>query len=105
MPNMYQFFVIQPTQFVDLPSGELSLGVRIYDGFTQNYDNTWDSIPDDDFEILKLCLKNEQFEDLFNCLRESESGIYIGKEWYCWSDIKEIVKNHFIGNIRYDNYI
>lgn len=50
---------IEPTKFVNVRTGHATFGVRVYDDEGQSYDNTWDSIPEDDLEVLKLVLASD----------------------------------------------
>jgi len=85
---------IEPTEFINVRSGEKSLGVRIYDDYDQTYDNTWDDIPDNDMDILKRVEEShdEKTCSLMDFIREHENGVYIGGSWYEWDKIKKIMK-------------
>ena len=84
---------IEPTIFTNVRSGEVTKGIRIYDDNAQEYDNTWDSIPDDDIEVLKKVILEhsctERISDMLIFVQEYKSGIYIGCEWYEWEQIKD----------------
>ena len=81
---------IQPTKFENVRSGEVTYGVRIYDGTDCSYDNTWDAVPDDDLEVFRLVRENQDdtTEAILDFLQESQQGCYIGNEWYEWEQIK-----------------
>ena len=70
-------------------------GVRVYDNYSQAYDNTWDSIPDDDMEILRLIKDNDNeiISAIIDFVVEEEEGIMIGEEYYEWDIIKDILKD------------
>ena len=89
---MSNHIVIQPTQFVNVRSGSSTLGVRVYDDYGHTYDNTWESIPDDDLEILKLVLEmdNEVVRSMMEFLKEDQKSIEIGGEYYSWDKIKHL---------------
>jgi len=85
--------VIEPTEFKNTRSGEVTLGVRIYDDYDQRYLNTWDEIPDDDMELLERIVKGDwgnEIEAMLDHVQENKKGIYIGSNWYDWEDIEEI---------------
>jgi len=89
---MSNHIVIQPTKFVNVRSGNSTLGVRVYDNYGHSYDNTWDSIPDDDLEILKLVLEmdNEVVRSMMEFIKEDQKSIEIGGEYYHWESIKHL---------------
>ena len=81
---------IQPTKFVNVRTGENTLGVRVYDDYGQSYDNTWESIPDDDHEILKIIIKSDDkvVRGMMEFLQEDQKSIDIGGAYYSWDEIK-----------------
>ena len=81
---------IQPTKFENVRTGEVTYGVRIYDEYGSTYQNTWEAIPDDDLEVLRLAIDNQDdtAEVMFDFLQENEHGCDIGNEWYEWAQIK-----------------
>ncbi|HIJ11252.1 TPA: hypothetical protein HA278_04300 [Candidatus Woesearchaeota archaeon] len=83
---------IQPTKFVNVRSGSSSLGVRVYDSYGQSYTNTWESIPDDDFEILKLVMEldDEVVRSMMDFIQEDQKTIDIGGAYYSWEEIKHL---------------
>lgn len=83
---------LQATKFVNHPQGTVTHGWRFYDYYGQCYDNTLDSLPDDDLELLSIVTetKDETAVAMLNYLQENESGLYIGDEWYNWCDIKQM---------------
>jgi hypothetical protein len=87
---------IEPTEFINTRTGDRTYGVRVYDDYFATYDNTWDSIPDDDMEILKTVLKMDgtEIQDMFNNVQENEKGIGIGDNWYDWDEIKDIIEGN-----------
>ncbi len=84
---------IEPTIFVNARSEHKSQGVRVYDNYAQTYCNTWDSIPDDDLEVLKLVAKmdDENVKAMLEHLIEEEKGVEIGGEFYAWEVIRPIL--------------
>ena len=90
--------VIEPTEFKNVRSGETTLGVRIYDDYGQQYINTWDSIPNDDMEVLKEVIKGEwgsEIETMLYNVRENELGIFIADSWYDWDEIKDLFEDRY----------
>lgn len=85
---------IQPTVFHNYNTEDKTHGVRVYDSYSQTYDNTWESIPDDDMEILRLVKDNDNeiISGIIDFIVEDELGIMIGKEYYEWDIIKDILK-------------
>jgi hypothetical protein len=82
---------IDPTEFVNIRSGSKTFGVRVYDDYGCAYDNTWESIPDDDMDIIEKVLEceNEVIRDMMNFVKEEEKGIDIDGTYYEWDEIKE----------------
>jgi len=83
---------VEPTEFKNVRSGEITRGVRIYDDQICLYQNAWESIPDDDLQVLELAIANADCHtaDLFDFVEENEKGIYIGPVWYEWSEIAQV---------------
>lgn len=81
---------IEPTEFVNIRSGEKSLGVRVYDDFDQAYDNSWDEIPKDDLDILRKVQESsdEKINAILDSVQINEKGITIGGNWHDWDEIK-----------------
>jgi hypothetical protein len=89
-----------PTKFQDIRSGDVTYGYRIFDSYDDSYSNTWESIPDDDMEFLKMVLDEtvENYSqvvlEMFNFLQENEKGLDIDGTFYDFEDIKEILVEH-----------
>jgi hypothetical protein len=83
---------VQPTEFKSVRTGEITYGVRVYDDQACTYQNTWDFVPDDDLEVLRLALDNadDVAQGIFDFVEENKYGIYIGSEWYEWDEIMGI---------------
>lgn len=81
---------IEPCEFTNVRSGHVTKGFRMYDDHAQAYDNTWDSIPDDDMDVLdKVCESdNVEIKDMLLFIRENQKGINIGGEFYNYEAIK-----------------
>lgn len=92
---MSNIATIQPTIFQNHGTENKTYGVRVYDNYGQAYDNTWDSIPDDDMEILRLIKDNDNeiISAIIDFVVEEEEGIMIGEEYYEWDIIKDILKD------------
>lgn len=84
---------IEPTKFTDVRDGTETYGYRIYDNYGSHYDNTLESIPDDDLELLKIVVENDSdiITDMLNHLNEKGNGLEIGNVWYDYSEIKHII--------------
>ncbi len=85
-----------PTKFENLRTGIITYGFRAYEGYDQVYDNTLESVPDDDFEFLKIVvsnrLANQHIDDMLDYMVEYEKGCEIDGTWYDWNEIRHIVK-------------
>ena len=83
---------IEPTQFVDVRSGNVSYGFRTYDDFEKSYCNLWDSIPDDDLEFLKKVMAEEDYitDHILAFVQEMNKGLYIGSTYYDWDQISHL---------------
>lgn len=84
---------IEPTKFVDVRDGVESFGYRIYDNYGSSYDNTLQSIPDDNLELLKIVVENDNdiIQDIFEHLIETEGGLEIGGTFYDFEEVKHII--------------
>lgn len=83
---------LQPTEFINQQMGSSTFGFRMYDDEGQTYDNTWDSIPDNNLEILALAMQSDDWQviDMLSLLLKYKKGLYIGKTWYEWDQIKHL---------------
>ncbi len=83
---------IQPTKFENTRTGEISVGVRVFDNYGQSYDNTWESIPDDDIDVIARLIESEDFAivAMLNWILENYAGIYVGDIYYTWKQIKHL---------------
>jgi len=86
---------IEPTKFEDVRTGHVSFGYRIYDDYGSAYGNLWDSIPDDDLDVLRLIMEDRRnnivLDNLLCQIQEDELTIFIGDSPYNWEQVKEIV--------------
>ncbi len=84
---------LEPTKFENVRTGQITFGWRAYDDRGQCYNNTMESIPDDDLELLKEAISddNEEFQSMIHFIFEHETGIYIGGNWYSHDEIKDII--------------
>ena len=97
MSNQLHF---EPTAFTNQRTGCMSLGCRIYDEYATIYTNTWDSIPDDDLEVIEKCttdfsyvgpaFDNNALDDMIDNLKSMERGLFVGDVWYDWDKIKHL---------------
>jgi hypothetical protein len=76
-----------------LSTEEHSYGYRLFDDYAGVYDNTWDSIPENDMEILKKVVESvsEEGQAILNHVAENYKGITIGGSYYTWDEIKHIL--------------
>lgn len=83
---------IQPTKFEDTRTGETHKGVRVFDNYGQSYDNTWESIPDDDMDIIAKVMESgdEVIVGILDFLHENGGGIFVGDVYYEWEQIKHL---------------
>jgi len=84
---------IEPTKFVDVRDGIETFGYRIFDSYGSAYDNTLKSIPDDNLELLKIVVENDNdvIQDMLEYLVETENGLEIGGTYYSFEKIKHII--------------
>lgn len=91
---MSNYVTIEPTEFVNVRTGEKSYGVRIYDEYISAYDNIWESIPDDDLEVLERVLKDNNtggaIYEALSFVSENQQVLYIGGMQYEWDQIKDL---------------
>ncbi len=82
---------IEPTEFKNVRGGDVTFGVRVYDDYASAYLNLWESIPDDDLDVLRQVLESddENIKALLNFIQEEETGVYIGDVYYDFEQIKE----------------
>ena len=86
-----------PTKFIDVRTGRESLGYRAYDDHAQAYDNTWDSIPDNDRHFLRKVLAESACDvvgEMLDYCRQTESGLYVVPRWYDYAQIRRILTRH-----------
>jgi hypothetical protein len=86
---------IMPTKFTDQTNaGAISYGVRVYNGYDQSYDNTWEDIPDEPLEILKRVVEvcNDTMWAMLESVKDNKLGMYIGDNWYEWKQIRKVLK-------------
>ena len=89
--------VIQPTKFIDLNNGvecESSCGVRVYDNYSNSYSNTWETIPEDPLDILRIVcrdMNDDSTMSMLDSVQENELGLSIGNEYFEWEQVKDII--------------
>ncbi len=83
---------LQPTIFVNHPVGDRTYGYRMYDDHGQTYCNAWDSIPDDDLDLLQQVMDygDQIAQDMIWSMSEQGNGLYIGGTWYSWDEIEHL---------------
>lgn len=86
---------IEPTKFINTRTGSETYGYRAYDDEGQTYCNTFVDPPaDDDLDFLEQVMENspdEILQGMLDFVLESESGLYIGGEFYPHEEIKDII--------------
>ena len=84
---------IEPTKFVNVRGGAETYGYRIFDSYCSVYDNTLESIPDDNLELLKIVVENDNdvVQDMLEYLVETESGLEIGDTYYDFDEVKHLL--------------
>lgn len=86
------------TKFEDMRTGSATFGWRLYDNYSNTYNNffTEADIPEDDLELLAMvvndAMSNENVRQFFNWLIENEEGISIDNEDYSFEQIKETLE-------------
>lgn len=78
---------IEPTIFENFRTGEKSFGVRVFDEYGQDYDNTWESIPDDDKDIFDLVMENKDLKLMIDTHFEVYSTLMIGGAEYSKNEL------------------
>lgn len=75
---------IEPCKFENVRTGIVTQGVRVYDDHGQTYDNTWDSIPDDDIDVLAKVMESDDpvTVAIIDHLNEHRGTVHIGDEAY-----------------------
>jgi len=65
----------------------------MYDNYASCYDNTLTSIPDDNLELLKIVVENDNdvVQDILEHLSINQCGIEIGDRWYDYDEVKHIL--------------
>lgn len=83
---------LQPTTFIDHPTGDKTYGYRIYDDYGQTYDNTWATMLDDDLDMLRQVMDcgDQIAQNMIEFMIEQGNGLYIGGTWYSWDEIKHL---------------
>ena len=83
---------LEPTEFTDVRSGSVSYGFRVFDDYGKGYSNLWESIPDDDLEVLAKALEvdDDDVMTVLDAVMEQKTGIYIGETYYPWEEISHL---------------
>ena len=91
---MSNHIAIKPCKFTDVRTGDETLGVRVYDNYSQAYDNTWESIPDDDLEVLQKVMESddERIAAIIDWVNENRPTIDIGSQYYSEDDYKHLFR-------------
>jgi hypothetical protein len=91
---MSNIVTIQPTKFENVPSGDPSCGVRIFDDYSQTYQNNWEYVPNDDLEIIQLTIQNanDDTKDFLLFIKENQHGLYVGNQWYDYHQFQHLLE-------------
>ena len=87
---------IEPTVFTDVRDNTVSYGYRWYDDGGQGYDNTWDSIPSEDSDVLRrvLMLADEALRDALHSICHhmdpNAAYLYVGSTSFTGAEIQRI---------------
>ena len=81
---------LQATKFTDVPQGTETLGWRMSDDHLQSYGNTWDSIPDNDLDLLAKVIDDKNADDLLDFCFVTKQGIEINGTYYEFDKIKHL---------------
>ena len=84
---------IVSTKFENVKSGSITYGVRVFDDYSNSYDNCWENIPENDFDVLRKLLKegcSDNIADMLEFVKEHKQGVCIDEQWYDWDEIKHI---------------
>ena len=75
---------ITPCKFESVRDGDITFGVRVFDDYDQVYDNTWESIPDDDLDVFARVLESDDdiIVGILDFVNENRCSIFIGDEEY-----------------------
>jgi|TARA_Y100000310_G_scaffold262645_1_gene272379 hypothetical protein len=89
---MSNVITIEPTKFESVRDGTITYGYRIYDDHEAVYCNLWESIPDDDMEVLTQVDVGADVatRGMLDFVAEEELGIFIGETYYEWDQIKHL---------------
>lgn len=92
---MNNMICIEPCEFNDVCSKEITKGFRAYDLYTKTYCNFWETIPDNDLaifvEVIKERETDAQLKMILRQLQENKLGIYIAGNYYEWNEIKDML--------------
>lgn len=85
---------IEPTKFENVKTKAMSWGFRIYDDIQLTYIDTWDYIPNNDFDILKKIVDdiktNEDLHDIIMFSIQEKRDFIISGNRYNWNQVKDI---------------
>lgn len=86
---------ICPTEFTDIRTGVKSYGIRMFDDYDESYDDSWDTIPVKDLDIIKRVIEvgDKTITAMIDYVIEHQQGICVGENWYDWDEIKHLFEN------------
>lgn len=79
------------TTFDEHVCGTKTHGFRMYDDYSQAYDNNSESPIEDDFDLLRYALtcSNSDIKAMLDFIAENEMGMMINSQFYDWEEIKD----------------
>ena len=86
---------LEPTEFKNIRTGDIDKGFRMFDNYGKTYDNTLESVPDDDLELLELVLTSyadEVIGGMVDYLLDNKEDMYIGGTLYTYKQIEKYLK-------------
>jgi len=81
---------IQTIEFKNTSQGTSTFGIIVFDEDDQSYDNTWESIPENDFDIIVKSLHSDDsfIPELLSSVMENKKGLYVNNTFYEWKEIE-----------------
>jgi hypothetical protein len=93
---------VELLEFNPVRGGEIRKGYCINDGKNKIvYDDTWDSIPEEDLDVLKKIVseqykQNEDITTMLDSVLYEKEGMEIGNNWYEFEEVESIIKNSWV---------
>ena len=90
--------LIIPSEFKNVRTGEISYGYRLFDEYVIDFEDKWETIPEEDLEFLREVIKtiknynNAEVMNAFFFLLENKNPISIGNTEYGYEQVVEIIE-------------